>query len=259
MRRDTAKASKSLKISISSDEIMLPIYKGIPELFEYVLGLVERRPKRDAESIVAFNLLREILKATEHAIIHYFALSLSEPFLQNSQDGPPYQKWARVTNENFQKIDQYVKTLQPIIQHLLCPQTVFEEHVDGFKKIDFLFCRLNREYACCKVNLKEPFLTISAISFDWWLNTADGSVKPTPKGTGEYPPIAIKSVIPIADRSVLKNLQSAGINQVAELRRLLTRLAAWLDANYTLSDFTVVPAKNQFFYKHWMENRGQFD
>jgi len=52
MRRDTAKASKSLIISISSDEIMLPIYKGIPELFEYVIGLVERRLERDAKSLV---------------------------------------------------------------------------------------------------------------------------------------------------------------------------------------------------------------
>lgn len=93
---------------------MQPIYKGIPELFEYVIGLEERRPKRDIESIIVFNLLRKILSATEHAIIHYFTLTLSEPFLQNSQHGSPYQKWALVTNENFQRVDQYVKSLKPL-------------------------------------------------------------------------------------------------------------------------------------------------
>lgn len=222
---------------------MQPMYKGIPELFEYVIGLVERRPQRDAESIVAFYILREILKATEHAIIYYFALTLCEPFLQNSQHGTPYQKWILVTNENFQKVDQHIKSLKPVIEHFIYPQSALESHYDGFKKVIFMFCRLNNEYASCVTNQDEPFLTVSAISFDGWLDTASGILIPTPRRMREYPPTVIKSVIPIADRSVLKDLQSAGIKQVDELRQMLTRFANWLETNYSLSDFTVVPTQ----------------
>ena len=65
-------------------------YKGLPELFEYVIGLVERRQKREIQAIMAFHLLCEILNASEHAIFHYFVLTLNESFLQNPQHGPPY-------------------------------------------------------------------------------------------------------------------------------------------------------------------------
>ena len=117
-----------------------------------------------------------------------------------------------------------------------------------------MFCRLNREYACCKVNQKKPLLTVSAISFDAWLDTASGNLKSTPRGLSEFPTVVIKSVIPIADRTVLKNIQCAGIQQVETLRRLLTSLAAWLEANYTLNDFILVPPKSLKFNEHWLEN-----
>lgn len=146
----------------------------------------------------------------------------------------------------------------PLIDHFLCPQTALDHHIEGFKKISFLFSRLNNEYACCEVNLIEPLLTISAISFDWWLNTADGSVKPTPKGMREYPPIAIKSVIPIADRSALIDLQREGIIRVEELRTLLTQFAGWLVANCSMGEITTVPQKDTFFYRHWMEDGGKW-
>jgi len=259
MRRDTTKASKSLKISTSSDEIMLPIYKGIPELFEYVIGLVEREPRHDIESIVTFHLLNKILNATEHAIIHYFAISLSEPFLQNSHRGSPYQKWALVTNENFQKVAQYVKSLKSFIDHFeykkIMPQLdPSSTDIDIYKNAMFWLHRLD-EYTCCEVSLDEPILTVSAINFDGWLDTTSGSFDSTSRRRLKQPPVVIQSAIPIADRSVLKNIQGAGIKQVEELRRLLTRLADWLEVNYSMSDITVVPAKNQFFYEHWMENR----
>ena len=236
---------------------MQSIYKGLPELFEYVIGLVERRQKREIQAIMAFHLLCEILNASEHAIVHYFALTLNEPFLQNSQHGSPYQKWALITNENFSKVDQNVKLLTPIIEHFLGPETVLDSHVDGFKKILFLFYRLNNEYSCCEVRLDEPLLTISAIGFDTWLDTANGSIKPTPSGIREFPPIAIKSVISIADRSVLKDLQSEGLIRVEELRALLAQFAARLVTNYSVRDIIIVPPKRISIYEHWLENSGK--
>jgi hypothetical protein len=232
---------------------MQTIYEGMPELFKYIIGLVKRRPHRDAQSIVSFNLLREILLATEHAIVHYFALTLSEPFLQNSQHGSPYQKWAMVTNDNFQNVDNYVKALIPVIEHFLCPQTIFENPDDDFKTICVLLYRIKNEYTCCEVNQNEPLLTVSAIHLDDWLDTASGKYYPLPRRENKLnPEVVLKSVVPIADRSKLKKLQSTGIMQVEELRSLLLRFAAWLEANYSLSDFTVVPAKDLFVYKHWL-------
>ena len=58
---------------------MLSIYKGLPELSEFIIGLEERRLKRDIESIIAFSLLRDIFNATEHAISHHFTLPLQIP------------------------------------------------------------------------------------------------------------------------------------------------------------------------------------
>jgi hypothetical protein len=86
-------------------------------------------------------------------------------------------------------------------------------------------------------------LTISAIDFGWWLNTADGSVKQTPKGMRDYPSIAIKSVMPIADRSVLIDLQREGIIRVEELRAIVAQFAAKLIANCSIDDIVKVPAK----------------
>ena len=239
-RRDIFDMSYGSKHPISCEEIMLPIYKGIPELFEYVIGLVERRPKRDIQSILAFYLLREILDATEHYIIHYFTLTLNESFLQNSHLGNPYQKWAKTTNENFQKVDINLKSLEPIIAHILFSQTDLDSSVDGFKKLMFMFCRLNKEYACCEVNLDKPFLAVSAISFYGWLDTTSGSLIPKPRGHLEFPPTVIKSEIPITDRTVLKKLQRAGHKRVEKLRILLMQFAAWLEANYSMGDITSV-------------------
>jgi hypothetical protein len=43
----------------------------------------------------------DVLNHYRHALTHYFTLTLTEPYLQNSSHGTPYQKWALVVNQNF--------------------------------------------------------------------------------------------------------------------------------------------------------------
>lgn len=44
---------------------------------------------------------RDVINHYRYALTHYFPISLSEPYLQNSSIGPPYEKWRKFTNEDF--------------------------------------------------------------------------------------------------------------------------------------------------------------
>jgi hypothetical protein len=51
--------------------------------------------------IVVYLMQRDVINHYRHALTHYFPVSLSEPYLQNSSIGPPYEKWRKFANENF--------------------------------------------------------------------------------------------------------------------------------------------------------------
>jgi hypothetical protein len=44
---------------------------------------------------------RDVINHYRHALTHYFPISLSEPFLQNSSLGTPYEKWRKFRNDDF--------------------------------------------------------------------------------------------------------------------------------------------------------------
>ena len=48
-----------------------------------------------------FMMQRDVINHYRYALEHYFTISLSEPYLQNSSHGSPYQKWAFFVNENW--------------------------------------------------------------------------------------------------------------------------------------------------------------
>jgi hypothetical protein len=50
---------------------------------------------------VVYMMQVDVINHYRYALDHYFSLSLSESFLQNSSIGTPYQKWAYFTNEDF--------------------------------------------------------------------------------------------------------------------------------------------------------------
>ncbi len=226
---------------------MQSIYKGLPEFFKLVIDVVERRSYRDSLSIVAFHMLADILKDSEHAIVHYFTLTLSEPFLQNSQTGTPYQKWADQTNQNFQRIDQHIKLLFPIFQHLAhdtYDHCTGKSAIGELKRACIWYSRLLDGYGCCVVSLDEQSMTLSAINIDGWIEPDSDPV--AFKSDFGASPAVIKSEICISDRAVLKEIQQIGLSRIEELRSLLTHCAAWLETNFSMKDITKVPPRSRF-------------
>jgi len=224
---------------------MFPIYKGLPELFNLIIYLVERRSKRDSLTIVAFHLLSEILKNTEHAMVHYFTLTLEEPFLQNSQHGSPYQKWALITNQNFRQVDQNVNSLGLVYDNL-CSDT-FDNMTGtsavGEVKIAYVwFSRLVEQFKCCVINKNKPLLSLSEIGFEGWMDPVDDHYIFKNLHISDSSPVK-KTKWDISDRQVLKDMQCEGSAKVEELRTLLTCFATWLEEKYSMSDIVKVPER----------------
>jgi len=53
----------------------------------------------------------DVLNHYRYALTHYFTLTLSEPYLQNSSLGTPYQKWAFFVNKNFEMLSFTIHNL----------------------------------------------------------------------------------------------------------------------------------------------------
>lgn len=48
-----------------------------------------------------YMMQRDVITSYRYALTHYFPISLHEHYLQDSSIGPPYAKWAKFTNEDF--------------------------------------------------------------------------------------------------------------------------------------------------------------
>jgi len=53
----------------------------------------------------------DVINHYHYALEHYLTVALDAPFLQNSSRGTPYQKWALVTNEDFETLSFAVHNL----------------------------------------------------------------------------------------------------------------------------------------------------
>jgi hypothetical protein len=58
-----------------------------------------------------FMMQMDVINHYRHALNHYFTLTLSEEYLQNSSLGTPYQKWAYFTNEDFGELSFAIHNL----------------------------------------------------------------------------------------------------------------------------------------------------
>ncbi len=52
-----------------------------------------------------FMMQRDVINHYHYAATHYFPISLSEHFLQESSIGTPYEKWMKFTNDDFDLFD----------------------------------------------------------------------------------------------------------------------------------------------------------
>ena len=230
--------------------------EGLPSIFEYLIRVVTGQRQQYSLAVVIYYLLGDLVNAAEHALTHYLPLTLTESFLQNSSIGTPYQKWARFTNEDFQKVDLCLQRLIPA-----CWQW-YEQNIDRSSGADFVptdqssfgklasikdawhwFHAVNTQYACCVVSPDRPALTLSAINIRGWVDPVEGRFldvlsRFTRNWAQQPPPIVTKSVREIADRSVITELQGIGLARLKELRQTNGQLAGWLRANYTMEEVT---------------------
>lgn len=58
-----------------------------------------------------FLMQQDVVNNYRHAASHYLPLNLDEHFLQNSSIGTPYEKWAKITNKEFQQLSFTVTNL----------------------------------------------------------------------------------------------------------------------------------------------------
>ncbi len=68
----------------------------------------------------------DVLNHYRYALTHYLTLTLSEPYLQNSSLGTPYQKWAFFVNKNFEMLSFAVHNLlrytSRLVHETQCPK-----------------------------------------------------------------------------------------------------------------------------------------
>jgi hypothetical protein len=221
------------------------VLAGLPSLFEYLIGGVTRERHRGSLVVVVYHLLGDVVNAAEYALTHYFPLTLTESFLQNSSIGTPYQKWAKFTNDDFQKLDQCVRRVVPAAWNW------YEEAVDrpdrelsaATKDAWHWFHAVNTQYAACVVNPSEPALTLSALNIGGWVEPAGSRFlnvwnRPPWDEREPPPPIVTKATRDISDRSSVAELQRAGLARLEELRGLTAGFAGWLRAHATMEELT---------------------
>jgi hypothetical protein len=219
---------------------------GFPEFFDFVVELIKADSRRGSLAIVIHYLLGDLVNAAEHALTHYFPLTLSEQFLQNSSLGTPYQKWARFTNEDFQKVDLGLRRLIPAVWKLYDETSEFgtgAPNSGNTKDAWYWFYKVNTEFACCIVNPDEPALTVTALNIAGWVNTANGRFlnlvnRPKPLPPLERPPITANSTHDIRDRTVIEELHKIGLSRTQEMRAATEHLAILLQRTCTIEGVT---------------------
>lgn len=217
--------------------------EGLPALSEYVIRMstVARTRPCGSLAVVVYHALGDLANAAEHALTHYFPLTLTEPYLQNSSFGPPYTKWAFFTNKDFRTLDACAREVA------LAGWRTYDEAVpscpDNWTRRDarHWFHSVFRSYASCVVNEAEPSLKLGAVTFEGWVEpgaNAFSSVISARPGEKPIPPTLVFTARDISDRTAIAELREFGLANIRELRRQNERFAQWLRGNCTIEDLT---------------------
>jgi len=213
------------------------MYKGIPELFDYAIRLLKLKPVRGSQDIVAFHLLGDLVNAADHALIHYFTLTLNEHFLQRSHYGSPYVKWASVTNDDFKGVVSAIQALIPIMETLYSDPILPYSWGDGVMIAYQWLHRVRDDYDCCVIK-PDNCLTLSEINLHDWIDPESGWFRSCKFFNIKEPPVVSRTDMDIGDRSVLAEPQTTGMVRVNQMRLSLDSLADWLRRNCTIEDVT---------------------
>lgn len=217
--------------------------EGLAAFSDYVIRIstVARGRRCGPLALVVHYLLGDMANAAELALSHYFPLTLSEPYLQSSSIGSPYQKWATFTNDDFGKLDECARRV------VRAGWKAYEEAVGSIdgdwssKDAWHWFSSVYTGYASCVVSKEEPSLTLSTVSLEGWVDPGTyvfSNVVNRPDEPASVPPIISLTTRDISDRSAIAAMSAHGYANLRELRRLNHQLALWLRSNCTIDELT---------------------
>ncbi|MGK3966636.1 hypothetical protein WMF01_39290 [Sorangium sp. So ce1667] len=217
--------------------------EGLPTLSEYVICISTVARKRPCGSLalVIYHLLGDMVNAAEHALGHYFPLTLTEPFLQNSSLGSPCQKWATFTNEDFGMLDACARRV--VVAGWKAYEEAFGSLAGDRSRKDawHWFHSVYTQYASCVVSHEGPSLTFSTVSLMGWVEPGAHTFmnlvnRPDPQAS--TPPIVALTTRDISDRTAIAEMRELGLANLRELRRLNHQFALWLRGNCTMEELT---------------------
>ena len=153
-----------------------------------------------------FLMQRDVINHYRYAATHYFPISLSEPYLQNSSIGTPYEKWRKFTNDDFELLGFACLNLMRYTSRLIF-STTYNGLIDSGRaretkeRCDLLtspICDHKFENKRIGIQVNEDE-TMTIFRFD---------------------DVIQMEITSIADRTVLSTIQEQCLHEVAELEGL---------------------------------------
>jgi len=213
---------------------------GLDSVCDHFIGIAIRTRRPGSLAIVVHHLLGDLANAMEYALTHHFPLRLTEPFLQGSSFGTPYQKWAKFTHDNFHEVDRALQRLLPAVwaayEEASAPS---ESDLPYTTPEGWMWFANVHDYVCCAVDPDEPMLTLSAVHLKGWADPASGLfLGPRPEDHDWNAPIITRTRHDISDRTVITALQRTGLARLVDLRRQIDQFAEWLRTHATMEGIT---------------------
>ncbi|MEO0530317.1 MAG: hypothetical protein AAF266_07025 [Planctomycetota bacterium] len=196
-----------------------------------------------------FLLQRDVINHYRYALTHYFPLELTEPFLQNSSVGTPYEKWAKFTNEDFDclafAISNLVRYTSRLVHDTTCKAMEESRSYSDMKALSNSYtgpiCEFRQAGGSVGVRINadetltitsfatypSPDATVAMTSTDggpleYFRVTTDSSGQEARQAIGSEEYQELTRVLRgkerrIQDRSVVQSLKKEGLSEVEEL------------------------------------------
>jgi hypothetical protein len=218
--------------------------QGLPDVTEYVAGLVLRRRLPGPLGVVVYHHLGDLLNAAGYALAHYFPITLDQPYLQNSSLGTPYQKWAFFTNKDFAAVDECLRRL------LVAVYRYYEDTNDNKVCDEFVrlkdawhsFHEVANGYNCCVIDCDEQRLSLAAIEIMPFVDRDSSrflnvwNVPPWKRGEKPQPSVLSRTTLAIEERAVIGRLHGDGLARLQELLHVREHFATGLRSVLSVDD-----------------------
>jgi hypothetical protein len=162
-----------------------------------------------------YMMQQDVINHYRHAIEHYLTVDLHAPFLQNSSLGTPFQKWAKVTNDDFMMLSFSIGSLLRYTSRFIdetLTMTMREKGEFGGMPAQAssfyisVLGNMQRMQEMIGIRVQEPaLLTMFALSTDRQINN---------NGVATF---TEKTEINIEDRRKLRNISAKGHAEVNRL------------------------------------------